>query len=233
MRSRVLAICLPVFLLFLQLSSALGNEVANPEFENGLVDWETIGLVTIDGNNSALLAEGFDEGQPIYDSILFQGVGLNQGTYRLSFDYKNQLSESLQEQNENAFLDSFFAYLCFSNGLNNFNPTEPGNPVIFLFGMDFAELFGQHGEYIKSSSIEWSHFSTIFTMEFEDVLYSYAIPTFELIDFNFIASDSSVLIDNVSITKVSAIPEPGTLVSLVIGLIGLGIAGKRKLFGNT
>ena len=52
-----------------------------------------------------------------------------------------------------------------------------------------------------------------------------AIPTFELLDLNFIDNDSQVLIDNVSINPV---PEPATLSLLALGALALLRRRRRR-----
>lgn len=183
--------------------------VVNGDFSSGLADWTTIGDVT--GVSDAVLG---DDGADY--SHLYHGVLLAAGSWRLEFDVLNLLSSDLPS-GPFAFPDAFFASLFFVNDLSTFNLTGAVfDGVIPLFDMDFGGPFGVTGSLGPSPlGGGWLHYSLDFVN-----LYSYIVPAFELFNENTFPSDSTVRIDNVTLTpQTSVIPEPSTFALCGVGLV--------------
>jgi hypothetical protein len=175
-----------------------------------------------DGSVSGINGQAVLKDEDSLGNILFQRVGLSGGTYTLSFDFLLSLSDI---EVEFSFPDTFFTTLYFTDDAL-FDPAACfDNPNlcennISLFSADHNGQFDSSLNPLNILSPYKTSFSTTF---------KYIIPTFELYDGNF-SSNSTVTIDNVSIAKVEAppVPEPGTLVSLGIGLAGLIFAGRKR-----
>jgi hypothetical protein len=211
MRSKCLASLVLALIFLSQVSTAHAdgvNYVTNGNFSDGLTGWNSAGVDLHVG--TAVLADG--DG----DSYLFQSVNLGPGTYFLSFDFENNLSSDvLTDENGNAIslFDKFNATLYFSN-----------NELMSSEEFGYLELFS-----MNAINTEYSPFSITFSMPFNG--YKYATPYFDLFDDNSL-NDSSVSIGNVSITATTyPVPEPGTLASMAFGIIGLIVAGKKRLIG--
>jgi hypothetical protein len=217
MRYLKLVLLAASLLLPVSISSAT-EYVLNGSFADGS-DWSTTGDVAFEANTAILTDNDFD-------SSLFQPVPLDAGTYRLSFDFKNSLSAALVGGDDNSFYDYLFATLYFSNVASDDPDAFEG--FLALFDLDFSGYSNAGGGISDLVTPGFSHFSVQFSLPFDNAAYAYAIPYFELHDANTLAGDSSVEIKNVSITDVSTVPEPGTLVSMGIGLVGLLIAGRKK-----
>ncbi len=194
--------------------------VVNGDFSSGLGSWSSSGDVT--AANEATLG---DNGE-IY-SYLYQAVALAPGQYTIEFDFLNLLSSDLTTD-PNAFPDAFFASLYFTNDLSSFDLVgavfDGVTPLVDLEASGAVNVAG----VLSPSAVgpDWTHFSFDFTNNF-----SYVIPTFELLDFNFASGDSTVGLDNVSITldpAVVPIPEPATLTLLGMGLAGCFLNRKRN-----
>jgi hypothetical protein len=236
MRSRPKFLLILLTALLWTISTCMANDlVVNGDFSIS-AGWTTKGNVVID-SGVATLHEDQTVAFPdptsqngyvdTYYSGLFQPVALVPGTYLLSFDFSEALfSEPCTEYTGClGLLDSFFATLYFSNG-GSFDPTVNGN-----IGMPLIDMNDQSADYQGSignspDNQGYLRFSAIFSTTYIGTNYGYAVPTFELYDF-YNPGDGQMLIDNVSITEVP-VPEPGTLVSLGIGLVGLIVAGRKK-----
>jgi PEP-CTERM motif-containing protein len=211
-----------LLLIFFISNSSYATLIQNGDFSisSELAGW-TFGGDTSTSDEYAVLGDDDD-----WWSYLYQPIGLDNGTYTIEFDFKNELSTQPDDPNSSseAFYDTFYASVYFINDIENFDLTLfEYDHSLPLFDMDanggvFNEISGSISPNDDDSS--WLHFYTTFTNEYE-----YAIVTFELIDWNFIDNDSQVFIDNVSITPV---PEPATLILLVTGLTGLGIFSRKK-----
>jgi hypothetical protein len=218
MRRSLFGAVLITTIMFFGLSAFSYADVINGDFSNGLVDWTTAG----DANSISGAAVLGDSVYPY--SSLYQGVALIPGTYSLDFDFENSLSSTISLDDDFTFPDSFYATLYFSDDLSAFDLSNSGNPGFLLFGLDTNGPIDNIGTIGPSNQVQgWLHFNATFTNS-----NAYAIPTFELFDGNYAAGDSTVSIDNVSITP-APVPEPGTLISVALGLAGLILAGKKKL----
>jgi len=197
----------------------LRRPLINGDFSTGLTGWTTEGDVTT-ANDEAVLG---DNG--VVYSLLYQGDLLNSGLYTLEFDFLNTLSAAVPADPPFAFLDTFFATLYFADDLATFDPVNGlfGDSALALVDLDANGVFNLTGSVGSSpKGGNWQHYALTFQNSF-----NYAIPTFELFDFNFVNADSTVRVDNVS-TQVSAVPEPGTLLLLGSGLGGLFLWRRRQ-----
>lgn len=198
--------------------------VTNGTFDAGLNGWTTEGLATLQGDvavegGAAVLRDGSD-----YYSALYQADATGPSSYVLSFDFQGGLSPDVPN---GTFPDTAYASLYFADDPNNFDPGAYlyGNDGFGLFDLDATGPFNEAaGSIITDEGSGWRHFS----LTFQDVgpitqkPYAYVIPTFELMDGNYIVGDSSFRVDNVTITRAPApVPEPTTLVLLGEGLLGL------------
>lgn len=191
--------------------------VINGDFSTGLSDW------TASGDVSATTEATLGDNGEIY-SYLLQPVALANGQYRIEFDFLNLLSSDLTGD-VNAFPDTFFASLFFTNDLPSFDLVGAVfDDVTPLMDLDASGALNVAG--VLSPSVagpNWTHFSFDFTNN-----YSYVIPVFELLDFNFVSADSVVSLDNVSITQpTGVVPEPATLTLMAMGLAGCIATRKR------
>ncbi len=150
-------------------------------------------------------------------SYLYKFVPENPGKYKISFDFKNELSDSPYntDSEEYAFLDTFYATLYFVNSCSRFDLENCScDYSIDLFDLDYNGPFNVYGNITPSSKgDDWLHFDMVFS----NYLYK-IIPTFELFNLNQENNDSKVLIANVVISQV---PLPGTIFLLGSGLLGL------------
>ena len=213
------------FAAMLVLFSVLGMSgsveaapILNGGFSPGLAGWTAAGDVSVTSTGEAALGDN-DE---TYSS-LYQGVALDPGLYTIEFDFRNLLSIDVPQ---GTFPDTFFASLYFANDLTQFDlKNSVFDDATALFDLDANGFFNSSG-VIGASTIGdgWLHFSMNFQND-----YGYAIPTFELFDMNFVNNDSTVLLDNVSITSSAPapVPEPATLLLLGSGCMTL-LAGNLR-----
>lgn len=192
--------------------------VVNGTFDSGLSGWTSEGDVTAAGD-----ATVGDSGA-LY-SLLFQPVALAPGQYTIEFDFFGLLSGDLSAD-PFAFPDTFFASLYFVNDAGTLDIANGiFDDVTPLLDLDELGPFNVAGTLDTSPlGPDWTHFSYTFTNN-----YAYVIPAFELLDFNFIAGDSQVRLDNVSLSTVTGvIPEPATLSLLFMGLLGCAARRARN-----
>ena len=190
-------------------------DLINGDFSSGLTGWTTEGDVVVESGAASI-------GDEDPYSLLYQGVALAPGLYELEFDFSNLLSDYVPPSGPVTFPDIHFASLYFINDLSQFDlNTLSFDDAAALFDMDYTGPYNVQG-VISASPLgqAWSHF----TMTFDNNC-AYAIPTFELLDFNLVSGDSEVLIDNVS---VAIVPEPSTVLLLSIGL-ATGLLRRRKV----
>ncbi len=209
-------------LLFVGTSLAL--PIVNGDFSSGLSGWTQGGDVSVNSSGEAVLS---DENN--WYSWLYQGAALSPSTYTIEFDFQNNLSGVIPDDPPWAFFDTFYASLYFTDDMASFDLTASVyDEAHSLFNMDYNGVFdddfnpGTTNGTLSSSSKgdDWTHFSFTFQTS-----YAYAIPVFELYDYNYLFGDSQVLIDNVSIAPV---PEPATILLLGTGLVGLVSIRRRR-----
>lgn len=189
--------------------------IVNGNFDDGLDGWSVEGDVLTETGSAVLGDDG-----SIY-SLLFQGANTSNGMYTLELDFANLLSDGEPSTESFAFLDTFFMSLYFIDDLSLFD-LELGvyDHSIALLDMDATGVFSSGGTITGSTlGPDWAHFS----MTFENN-YNYVIPTFELLDLNFVDNDSQVFLDNIIL---SPVPEPSTLVLLASGLL-MGALRRRR-----
>ena len=193
--------------------------VVNGTFDSGLAGWTTVGDVQA-VTDASLGDNGVDY------SLLYQGVALAPGTFRLEFDFMNLLSADVSE--DFAFPDVFFASLYFTNDLGTFDLAnavfDDVAPLMDLDASGPSNVAGTVGA--SALGPDWAHF----TFDFSNS-YAYVVPVFELLNFNFLA-DSEVRLDNVAISQVATVvPEPASLSLLVMGLAAC--AAVRRRYGKS
>jgi hypothetical protein len=186
--------------------------------------WTFTGNVTADNSIATLGDSGANY------SNLFQGL-LVSGSYSIGFDFKNSLSNNIGTPgNDSYFPDVFFASLYFANNFTEFSGNfDPDTPSPYqsssLLGMQYDQFFIYSSTPLAAGQ-DWYHFETTFNSGSN----AYVIPMFELFNLNGINGDSTVSIRNLNINLIpTVVPEPGTLISLSLGLIGLAIAAKKKI----
>lgn len=202
-----------VLLIFLLFNTSYAD-IINGDFSSGLDGWTTAGD-TFTINEYAVIGDNNNWWSYLYQPIASEGL-----SYTIDFDFKNNLSGYVPDDDPFAFYDTFFASVYFVNDIAEFDlEAFTYDDSLALFDMDSIGAFNINGT-VSDYGTDWLHFSTSFTNE-----YNYIILTFELVDFNFIDNDSQVFIDNVNINPV---PEPATLLLLVAGMGGLGVFSRRK-----
>lgn len=180
------------------------NLLINPDFVNGLADWQTFGGVT-EASQTARLQDDSPS------ATLYQTVAIGPGIYALEFDINlaplaNQVgvlgrdlfSASLYFGDHPATLDPVGAVFTSAEMLFDADATQvtlgplPESATGGLYEMTVSPLGGP-----------WLRFSGQLT-----ILDPAVALTFDLTGLNGVAGDSVALIDNASLILVQAIPEP-------------------------
>ncbi len=215
----LVALLLPILLL----ASPSFATPANHDFSSGLDAWTLVGNLSADDGAARLSDAGSSY------SAIYQGDPLAAGPITLSFDFRTELSSSVPS-GPFGFPDTFFATLYLTDDLAAFDLT-PGSfgDAISLFDHDYAGAFNLSGAIGASSNrAGW----LAYELEFDSPL-GYAIPTFELVEQNFVDGDSSVWIDNVMIEPVgdagAPIPEPSAALLFALGVF---IVSRRVRSGS-
>jgi len=204
-------------------SSSIAHAVpVNGDFSAGLTSWTADGDVTSAGGEAIL--SDTTQGCALC-SRLYQGVGLATGMYTIEFDFLNSLSDIVPD-----FFapDMFFASLYFANDLSAFDIDNAGfDAVTALLDADYLADVAVAGSLSASAKgAEWTHYTFSFQNNF-----NFVIPVFELIDFNGLTADSQFRIDNVTITAQGAVvPEPATVLLLLMGLGVVGVLSRKRQF---
>lgn len=171
----------------------------NGDFTSGLDDWVTSGSVSAVSEAAQL-----DDSNGNYYSMLTQAGIFSPGTHTFSFDYQ-VINLGAAPVDEPFSTNDLFSATLF--GTNS-------DPVDFSQYVSLAQL------QLQDSLMPTQHkFSITFQNE-----YSHLIPYFELLDGNFIESDSCIVIDNVIITEepqTAPIPEPATFILLLAGMFSI------------
>lgn len=192
------------------LASGAHAGLINGDFEDGLNGWETYddvsenGGVAIIGDNTAYGA-----------STLFQASNTGAGVVNFEFDFFAGISDVVTSGH---FSDIFVNSLYFTNDLATFDLFGGYDDVQWMFDVD------AYGEIVYDGTITdsavgtgWRHFSFEFVSS-----YDYVVAVFDIFEING-SIDSTIQIDNVSLSAVIAsVPEPS---SLVLFLSLLGFAG--------
>lgn len=204
-----------LILLVLFLSIVANVNVSEAVPTNGLTGWSTLGDVTT-ANEEAVVG---DNGA--VDSLLNQAIALAPGQYSLQFDFLNGLSFVPPNL---GLLDTFFASLYFINDVIQLDILGGGfDATTQLFDLDANGVFNLTGSVSASGKGgNWQHYSLTFQNSF-----NYVVPAFELFEQNFINADSSVRIDNVTVTA-TVVPEPGTMLLVGSGLLLIGRMARRR-----
>lgn len=196
--------------LVLLVSAALpaSANLVNGNFTPGLDGWTASGgALGLDG--LAAMFDGPDGG-----STLHQIAAYAPGRYEFSFDYWNVLSG---EAVTGAVHDSFFASLYFVNDPADFDLAGSMASRAAL-QLDYLGPILNNGQTGPSQlGSDWMHFS----MQFDNS-HQFIVPYFELINLNLLGGDSLMFLTNVEIEAVpSVIPEPSSVVLIVMGLLML------------
>ncbi len=190
--------------------------LVNGTFDAGLSGWTTgaAQVESIDGNNAAVMlldADGVD--------VLWQAGGLAPGAYTLEFDVRGVFPAVTDT------VDFLHAHLLFADAGNPFLAGDPSMNTLLL-EVDSDGLFAFNGSVNPNSlrGPDWYHFSYGFNLLGGD-----AAPLFEFNQFSGLGI-SEANIDNVSFNSVvNGVPEPGMLILLGSGLLGLAVLKRKSL----
>ncbi len=212
MRKISLMIFIPALLGYLLLGTSIACVCP------GLNGWHYRGNVYTSGCDKVLGDDNADW------SYLYKFDPEPRGQYRISFDFKNELSPTpyRPDSGDFAFLDTFYASLYFVNSCSRFDLENCScDYSLPLFDLDSRGPFNSHGNISQSSRGEdWLHFDMVFTSYFYKI-----VPTFELFDMNTINGDSKVFISDLSI---SPVPIPASFFLLAGGLMGLLLLRSKR-----
>lgn len=209
-QSQSLYPCLLGLVAALLVTTQASATVVNGNFDSGLSGWTVTGDVT--ATAEATLSDATDG-----YAALYQPLALAPGQYRIEFDVLGLLSSDLSAD-PNAFPDTLFASLYFINDLSSFDLAGAVfDDSAALLDLDASGPLYVAGTLSQSAlGPDWMHLSFDFQNQ-----YSYVVPVFELVDFNYLSGDSAASVDNVSITATGVVPEPSSLVVLALGVGGL------------
>jgi len=198
---------------------AQADSVFTDNFDAGdLTGWTTEGVDTPLGDVSAATGVAVLGDSTDWYSALYRGIPLDTGAYVLEFDVLNGLSPN----DGGGFYDTFFASLYFIDDLSQFDLATPVfDDVVPLFSMDMGTRGSFFDVFFDVRLSDLGPGWTRVTYAFENT-HNYVIPTFELFDFNYVPGDSTVGIDNLSITP-APVPEPATLTMVGLGLGGMAL----------
>jgi hypothetical protein len=182
------------FLAFIALTifhpGILHANPVNGNFSGDLNGWLFEGGVST-SNQEAVITDT----SPV--NRLYQAVAVSPGEYTLSFDFFSNISTFTPQ---NAFPDSFFSSLYFTDDAASFNVDSlQFSSSISLFDYD---LYGidPHTGFITQSSKgpDWLRFQLTL-----NTTNNFIIPFFELLNLNNTPGDSTTRIDNVSLILAS------------------------------
>jgi len=192
--------------------------IINGDFSDGLNGWTPIDDVS-ESTGSARLGDDSFFGA----STLYQAAAAGLGETIFEFDFLPSLSS------EYDFAPDFLAStLYFTNDIDTFD----------IFGGSYDDVqwlmdVDSTGNLIYEGSVSdsdlgggWQHYSYQF-----DNTYAYIAPVFDLLDFNILV-DSSVLLDNVKISRVVAVAAPPSLPLLLLGVLLLVYIRRKALMSS-
>ena len=213
MKKRILLLLAAVF-LFLYPMSGQANQIVNGDFSSGLDGWDYSGGVNTTGNGELILTDNsawYYDSTLVYDAFVAQEVYLASGKYLLEFDFFNNLSDNLTD----GYWEEYFAVSLF------------GSSHEYIMDMYETLLMGwneYYGGSAKSYPTGWYHYELYFNQD-DDVT---AMLEFYFFDLNGIIGDSMILLDNISITEISSVPEPSTFTMLGMGICCLAIVSRYR-----
>lgn len=164
------------------------GELANGDFSDGLEHWKASWHVFTSGD-VVQLRDSEDA-----HALLFQGVAVSPGTYRLQFDFRSELSSTLPED---AFYDAVFVSVYEADSLAHFIAEHDRfSSAHGCVDIDSTGPYNVNGEVSESPrGDDWQRFSGTVT-----VSAAYAVVVFELYDLNLIPGDSTIQFDQVTLT---------------------------------
>jgi len=240
LNARAVAISL-IVLLTVGITSSVHAVIINGGFETGdFTGWSTTGNTSIqdstfgsgpvEGTYDALLTTGSDPdfGDPsVSASDLETFLGLAPGSLN-GLGNGDATEGSAIKQTFSAQAGDVLSFDW------NFLTSEPDEEVTFN-DFAFVSLLSLETLADVASSTFVSSQSILFSLETGFQTFSVVIPAdgiytlgLGVVDVDDDIVDSGLLIDNVKLTSSTPVPEPGTLLLLGSGLLGLGLLNRRR-----